>query len=126
MQQYDPEQAPNAQEWLSMDEEERYRLVEGFHSREGRYPGNREMHAKFHAAVETHLAQGLAPVKAAFLRLRDNGLSRNDAIRAIAAVLAEHSAEQRDTPEIPSRDYLSALESLTAGTWRRRTGVAGE
>ena len=125
MQHYDPEQAPDAREWLALDETERYRLVEDFHARAGTYEKNRQLHAKFHAAVETQLAEGIAPVKAAFLRLRDNGLSRHDAVRAIAAVLAEHSARRLDAPEIPSRDYLSALESLTAGTWRQPAGGAG-
>lgn len=122
MQHYDPDKAPNAGEWLALDERQRYELVERFHSHEGRYGESRPMHAKYQAAVETQLAEGIAPVKAAFLRLRDNGLSRQDAIRAIGAVLAEHAADRRETPEIPSRDYLSALESLTADNWYRRDG----
>lgn len=120
MQHYDPDQAPNASEWLALDEEERFRLVERFHSREGRYGESRPLHARYQAAVETQLAEGVTPVKAAFLRLRDNGLSRHDAIRAIGAVLAEHSSGRRDTPEVPGREYLSALESLTADTWYHR------
>jgi hypothetical protein len=125
MQTYDPDQAPDPQEWLALDAEERRRLVERYYAGEGDYGGSLDVHAKVHATIETQLAEGVAPVKAAFMRLRDNGLSRVDAIRAIGSVLARRIRRienPADLASAPNREYFSALEILTADTWHREQG----
>lgn len=119
MDRYDPETAPNPDEWLALDEDERIRLVERYYGQAGGYGGALEVHAKVHATIETQLANQVLPVKAAFVRLRDNGLGRHEAIRAIGSVLAgrirkiEHP---EDLMSEPNREYFHALEFLTADT----------
>ncbi len=120
MQEYDPEHPPPAEEWLALEPDERKRLVEEYYSRVGGYGGSLEVHARVHAIIETQLARQVTPVKAAFVRLRDNGLSRQDAIRAIGSVLGRYIRRIEDPEDLSSaenREYFSALEMLTADSW---------
>jgi hypothetical protein len=120
---YDPDNPPDPQAWLALDEEERQRLIEQYYEREGGYGGSLEVLAKVHEIIETQLAERVTPVKAAFVRLRDNGLSRHDAIRAIGSVLASRIRRIEDPADLtsaPNRDYFSALEALTADRWHER------
>ncbi|HET6629727.1 MAG TPA: hypothetical protein VFG91_08120 [Woeseiaceae bacterium] len=117
---YDPEKAPDPRAWLALGEEERTRLIEHYYERAGGYGGSLEVHAKVHEIIETQLAERVTPVKAAFVRLRDNGLSRQEAIRAIGSVLAPRIRRIEDPEDLtsaPNRDYFSALEALTADRW---------
>lgn len=117
---YDPDNAPDPREWLALGEEERTRLIEEYYEREGGYGGSLEVHAKVHEIIETQLAESVTPVKAAFVRLRDNGLSRQEAIRAIGSVLAPRIRRIEDPEDLtsePNRNYFSALEALTADRW---------
>jgi hypothetical protein len=117
---YDPDNPPDPREWLALGEEERTRLIEEYYDREGGYGGSLEVHAKIHEIIETQLAERVTPVKAAFVRLRDNGLSRQEAIRAIGSVLASRIRridDPEDLTSAPNRDYFSALEALTADRW---------
>lgn len=125
MDRYDPDTAPNPDEWLALEEDERIGLVERYYEQEGGYGGALEVHAKVHATIETQLANQVPPVKAAFVRLRDNGLSRHEAIRAIGSVLAERIRRiehPEDLTSEPNREYFSALEFLTADTSYRGRG----
>lgn len=120
MNDYDPENPPDPEEWLALDEAERARLVERYYAHEGGYGGSLDVHARVHATIETQLAEQVTPVKAAFVRLRDNGLSRHDAIRAIGSVLARRIRRIDDPENLtsgPNREFFSALETLTADTW---------
>ncbi|HEX2140350.1 MAG TPA: hypothetical protein VHG33_11635 [Woeseiaceae bacterium] len=120
---YHPDNPPDPRAWLALDEEERKRLIEQYYEREGGYGGSLEVHAKVHEIIETQLAERVTPVKAAFVRLRDNGLSRQDAIRAIGSVLATRIRRIEDPADLtsaPNRDYFSALEALTADRWHER------
>lgn len=117
---YDPANPPDPQAWLALGEEERTRLIEEYYRREGGYGGSLEVHARVHEIIETQLAEQVTPVKAAFVRLRDNGLSRKEAIRAIGSVLATRIRRIEDPEDLtsaPNRDYFSALEALTADRW---------
>lgn len=117
---YDPDNPPDPREWLALGEEERTRLIEEYYEREGGYGGSLEVHAKVHEVIETQLAERVTPVKAAFVRLRDNGLNRQEAIRAIGSVLAPRILRIEDPEDLtsaPNRDYFSALEALTADRW---------
>ena len=117
---YDPATPPDPREWLALGEDERTRLIEEYYRREGGIGGSVAVLARVHEIIETQLAEQVTPVKAAFVRLRDNGLSRQEAIRAIGSVLATR-IRRIDNPEdltsAPSRDYFSALEALTADRW---------
>lgn len=120
MQAYDPENAPDPDAWLALEPGERRRLVEEYYARAGGYGGSLAVHARVHATIETQLAEQVTPVKAAFRRLRDNGLSRQEALRAIGSVLARRIRRIEDPEDLASaenREYFSALEMLTADTW---------
>ncbi|HEY5281600.1 MAG TPA: hypothetical protein VIM14_02320, partial [Polyangia bacterium] len=89
MERYDPADAPIPDEWLALDEGERIDLVGRFH-RGARIPlPNLLAHAAFHVAVENQLAlPDQVLVRDTLQRLIREGLSRHDAIHAVASVLA--------------------------------------
>jgi hypothetical protein len=126
MKHYDPLAAPDATEWLSLDETERLRLVRSYHA-EARIEAPRiEVHAVIHAVVETQLAMGVPAATSACTRLLAQGLDRHETIHAIASVLAEHlndlCAGSRGGPEPSANElnerYYKALSELTAAKWR--------
>lgn len=120
MNEYDPATPPDPRKWLALDDAERIRLVERYYEREGGYGGSLEVHARVHATIETQLAEQVTPVKAAFMRLRDNGLGRHEALRAMGSVLARRIRKIDDPEDLTSaanREYFSALETLTADAW---------
>lgn len=126
MQDYDPDKAPNPDEWLALGRQERIRLVERYYSGAGGYGGSLGIHAQVIATIETQLADKITPVKAAFMRLRDNGLGRHEAIRAIGTVLAGHIRKIKDPEDLESdanRAYFAELESLTTDTWYEGRGL---
>src|SRR5215471_12744382 len=124
MERYIPLEAPDPEEWTSMDEMERIRLVEEYHRRACIRLPNAAAHALFHAAVENQVALGdETPVKRTVERLMAEGLDRHDAIHAVGSALAHiydllrrgDAAPQAD----PNPPYYAALEQLTADEWRR-------
>ena len=123
---YDPEVAPNATEWLSLDEGERIQLAEAHHRIARLKLPNLKAHAVFHAIVENQIAGGLEPVVRAVDRLANEGLSRHEALHAIGSVLAEHlteamGAKNQDAATGQAR-YNAAVERLSAKEWRRQYG----
>jgi uncharacterized protein YoaH (UPF0181 family) len=118
---YNPEQSPHPQQWLALDEQVRIQLAEEYHRIEGISVPNRKAHAVFHAIIENQIAENLEPVVRAMARLMAEGLSRHDAIHAIASILAEHlhalfnakAGENKTTA-----NYIAAVEKLTARLWR--------
>ena len=124
---YDPETQPNAEAWLELDEQDRITLAERYHRRAKIDLPNVKAHAVFHAIVENQVALGLECVVRAVPRLVKQGLSRHDAIHAIASVLADHLYEQansktEDTAEVVQARYDSAVERLTANEWHAKYG----
>ncbi len=121
MNHYDPEHAPNPEQWLALDEQERIGLAEEHHHIARIKLPNLKAHAAFHAIVENQIAQNLEPVVRAMTRLTAEGLSRHEAIHAIASVLAEHLNELFD-PAVNENNsasiYNAAIERLTARSWR--------
>jgi hypothetical protein len=118
---YDPDQAPDAAEWLALDEKRRISSVEAHHRLAGVKLPNLKAHAVFHVIVENQLAENLEPVVRAMARLTAEGLSRHEAVHAIASVLAEHihdlfnaKADEGNSQAI----YNAAVERLTARSWR--------
>jgi len=123
MQRYDPLEAPDPEEWLELDEQERIDLVREYHRRAGIHLPNEKLHATLHAIVEAQIAlKGETPAGRIAQRLIGEGLDRHDAIHAIGMVLAEHIYEMLKTTKSdkdPNAPYFAALERLTAEDWRR-------
>jgi hypothetical protein len=125
MDRYDPEVAPNPEDWLALDEGERVLLVEWYH-RDARIdlPGSaRTLHATIHVIVENQLAENDEPVTCALARLMNEGLSRHEAVHAIGSVVVEElydALQWKGTPESLRADYYAAIERLTAAVWREK------
>jgi hypothetical protein len=121
MNHYDPNHAPNPEEWLELEDYERIEFIEEFHLIDQSGGPNQSAHATFHAIVENQIAQNLESVVRAVPRLMSEGLTRHDAIHAIASVLAEHIhdlfslvvADKNESAAI----YNAAVERLTAKSW---------
>jgi hypothetical protein len=120
---YDPFQAPEPEEWLSLDESERIRLAVEYHRRARIRLSNRKLHAVFHVIAVNQIALGdEIPVRRTLVRLMEEGLDRHEAIHAIGSALAENiyglfhgTVAQPD----PIQPYYAALDRLTAEEWRR-------
>jgi hypothetical protein len=123
VQRYDPLKAPDPEEWLELDEQERIDLVRDYHRRARIRPPKEELHAMIHAVVEAQIALGdETPARRVAQRLIGEGLDRHDAIHAIGMVLAEHLFDVLKTAkpdQDPNAPYYAALERLTAEDWRR-------
>lgn len=129
MRTYDPSQAPDPQEWSALTEDQQLRLVRRYHDQETESPEdvNEELHAICHVTIENQVALGdETPVADTLDRLVDEGLTRHDAIHAIAGVFMEHLwkrqktlDEGRATPggSTLSEDYFEDVKTLTAQQW---------
>jgi hypothetical protein len=118
---YDPDHAPNPGQWLELDEQDRFALVEEHHRRARIKLPNLKIHAVFHAIVENQIAEGMAPVQRAMVRLCGQGLSRHDAVHAIASVVAAHLHDlikNKGDAATSNSVYSAAVERLTAKNWR--------
>jgi hypothetical protein len=122
MRYYDPLEAPDPEEWLALDEQERIDLARDYRSAGIRLP-NATAHATFHAIVETQIALAEeTPARRTAQRLMDEGLDRHEAIHAIASALAGFIHDLMKVPEShtePNAPYFAALERLTARDWRQ-------
>jgi hypothetical protein len=123
MNHYDPLKAPDAGQWLALDEQERISLVDKYHKKARIALPNRIVHASMHAVVENQLAQDLPVVQDALSRLMAEGIDRHDAIHAIASVLADHIWQVlRDNQ--PGGDmnerYYQALRTFTFADWLKK------
>ena len=120
---YNPEHAPNPKEWLALDEDERIRLCEQFHRRIKQKMPNVKVHAIFHSVAENQIAENLEPVVRAMARLKTDGLSRHDAIHAVASVAAKHfyevmsGAAEYDSEMSAQERYNMDIDNLTATNW---------
>ena len=122
MEKYDPEIAPDPVVWLELGERERILAIEDYHraARISLPKAARRSHAAFHTVVENQVALNQEPVVRALRRLMDQGLSRHDAVHAIASVLAEEifdGVSLDDSSETANARYLAAVERLTAKSW---------
>ena len=124
MQKYDPQNAPDPEQWLAMDEQERIDLVRRFHRKAKIKLPNERLHATIHVIVENQIAMGdEIPVRRVIERLRTEGLNRHDAIHAVGSVLAGRIYETMQL-ESPAGDelntgYFQELEELNAEEWLR-------
>jgi hypothetical protein len=119
---YDPENGPIPGEWLALDEAERIHMAEQFHHDAGVQAPNLAAHAAFHVIVENQLAlPNQVTARDTLQRLVDEGLSRHDAVHAIASVLAVwvHELLQPTASAADSEaKYHAKLRRLTAKRWR--------
>ncbi len=125
---YDPENQPNADAWLELDEQERISLAEKWHRRASIDLPSVKAHATFHAIVENQIALNLEPVVRAIPRLMKQGLSRHDAVHAVASVLAEHlhelaNAKIEESVEVVQARYDAEVERLNAKEWLAKYGA---
>lgn len=121
MSHYDPEIAPAPKDWLALDEGERISAVKNFHVASRIKLPDAIAHATFHTIVENQIAEGFEPSKRAVARLQSEGLSRHDAIHAIASVIVKfyHDSTKSQSVEKPGAEQTQAqlsdaIENLSA------------
>ena len=120
---YNPLVAPDPEDWLLLDEDERIDMVKAFHKKHRIRLPNLQMHAGMHAMIENQMAEGEDAVVRAMDRLLAQGLDRHDAIHALCWVFAMQLVEKMNSPskspEISLNDsYLAAVERVSAQDWR--------
>jgi hypothetical protein len=120
---YDPFTAPDAEEWLALDDDERMQLAVNYHVASRIELPNARVHATMHVVVENQVALGdETPVRDKLRQLMAQGLDRHDAVHAIASVLINHLARavRGQAPKGGmNENYYAALKRLNAKKWRR-------
>lgn len=117
---YDPNRNPDAEAWLALSEDERLSAVLDYHQNcDDPLPesGDWSLHSHLHVIVENQLAMDDPPaVRQALERLSREGLSRHDAIHAVAALMAEriHSILNEESSQSEWLDYERSLGALSA------------
>jgi len=129
MEDYDPDIEPDAAQWLDLDEQERIDLVAAYHLAAKLKLPNLTLHAAMHVVVENQIAEGLDAVVRALPRLMREGLSRHEAVHAIATVFTElsfdllnASAAETDSASTTEARYCANIERLSAKEWLRQYG----
>lgn len=119
---YDANSAPDPSEWHSLSVAERIRLVRSYHQTRRIKLRNVKLHTALHVAVEQHVAQGYGPTCRTMERLQTEGLTRHEAIHAIASVLSKFTDELSNPETRPQEDFNrrmnAAIEALTATAWK--------
>ena len=127
---YDPEIAPDPQEWLALSEVERIRLARSYHQAARIKLPNVKLHAAIHAAVENQIATGYGPTCRAMARLQEQGLTRHEATHAVGTVIAQFVHELSTPGPEPKMDFNqrmnAAIEALSASEWRTDGGTGNE
>lgn len=119
---YNPLVAPDPEDWLLLDEDERIEMVTAFHKKHRIRLPNLQMHAGMHAMIENQLAEGEDAVVSAMDRLMAQGLDRHDAIHALSWVFAMQLFEVMKSPPNSEKgslndSYLAAVERVNAQDW---------
>ncbi len=120
MEAYDPLNAPDPDEWQSMDEDERIALVMEHHRESGVELPSERTHAAIHVIVENQIALGdEVPTQATVERLIREGLDRHDAIHAVGSVLADFMHELLGGDAAPNANerFYEQLKKLKAAEW---------
>jgi hypothetical protein len=125
---YDPDSPVDAASWLALDEQARIELVAAQHRAAHIKLPHPNAHAALHVIVENQIAAGLDAVARAVVRLMHEGLTRHDAVHAIASVTTEQlweasRSKDEGIAEHAEARYTAAVERLTAKEWRRKYGA---
>lgn len=119
---YDADVAPEAAAWQRTDEGVRTHAVETYHRALAVHPATPDpsLHASMHVIIENQLAGGEpAAVAATLNRLVSAGLTRHEAIHAVASVVAPALLKVvREHVDFDRVGIERALERLTAAEWR--------
>ncbi len=118
---YDPAIAPDAAEWLTMEQPARIAAVAEFH-RVNRIEiprKDRVMHSAVHAIVETQIASNDPPeVGAAMTRLTAAGMDRHEALHALGATLARHMFALSRDEDASAGEHAKYREAVAALSFR--------
>jgi hypothetical protein len=122
MKTYDADRDPGPNTWLGLDEDTKIDLVVAYHRRHRPWTPRVRLHATFHTIVENQVAANEPVVVETLQRLRNEGLSRHDAVHAIGSVLAAQvydalKREQPDAGKDLNEVYATELRKLTAESW---------
>lgn len=121
MERYDPDKNISPEEWMALDDGERQMPVEQYHRKKRIKLPNLQLHAVFHVAAENQIALGdEIPARKTLGRLLREGLTRHDAVHAIASVVSSHMfnlLKHGPTGKDANADYYRQLEKLTAQSW---------
>jgi hypothetical protein len=118
---YDPSKTQSSGRWLALSDDERLDQVVRAHRRLDVHLPNDRLHAVMHVVVENQLAEEYKATVAALERLTRDGVSRHDAIHAIASVLVEQMQVlmQPCGALLDLAAYDQALGALTADRWKK-------
>ena len=119
---YDPLNAPDPDDWQTMDEDERMMLVMEYHREAGVELPSEQVHAVVHVVVENQIALGdEMSAQATLERLMREGLNRHEAIHAVGSVLVDfvQALIHDDAAPGANERYNEELEKLTAAEWLR-------
>jgi hypothetical protein len=117
---YDPDRAPDPARWLAEDQSQLMDIIERYHRRERVELPKPRLHATIHLIVENQIAMGdELTVAATVQRLVRDGLSRHEAIHAVAWVLMRYLTEtMRTKTEMDQEAYNQEIRELTEEHWR--------
>ena len=120
---YDADAKPN-DDWTTLSDDDRIQAILDYHEQEDVHPLGPQprQHAAFHNIIELQIARD-DTVGEVCDRLVDEGLTRHNAIHAMASVLAKaiEAAKEKGEP-IDEPAYVEELQALSAQSWRQRTG----
>ena len=119
---YDAEEDPDPEAWLDMDEIDQQLWVQAYHEAVKPHapPPDPRLHASMHVVAETWLALGDPPeARAALERLTSQGLSRHDAVHAIASTLVNQVREMPRDRRPDIRSLSRDLAALTRESWEK-------
>ncbi len=122
METYDPETAPDAVEWLELEEDERIRRIASYHRQVKVKLPNLQVHATLHSVVENQIAEEMQTVRETVARLQKEGLVRHDAIHAVGSVLVGRLytlMQEGARAQFEVEAYFQDLRALTAKRWMR-------
>lgn len=117
---YDADVQPDPARWRDLDEMEQQIAVELHHRRDKPHelPESLPAHAAFHAIVERQLAMDDPPeTKTTLERLTGEGLSRHDAIHAIASVVAGTMHDLMSGAPASNESMVGEMRLLTRRRW---------
>jgi hypothetical protein len=119
---YDAQTAPNSEEWIALEEDERLAEIIEYHECIDEELPNLNLHATIHAIVENQIAMGEEAAAQALKRLLSEKLDRHEAIHAIGSVLSEQIFDLlkgRQSNAHNTDQYDRKLAKLTAKKWRK-------